>query len=135
MKKVLILLICLIVVSCSLGDDSISDYQVSLPVESAILPDEFVLNETYEISVNYLRPTTCHAFNDILLFKENDEIKSVVLNTVFQSNGNCTELGTELEASFNFEATEVGTYIFKFWQGKDDIGEDTYLIVEVPVVD
>ncbi|WP_452225525.1 hypothetical protein [Lacinutrix chionoecetis] len=135
MKKLLILIIGLVTFSCSLSDDSPTDYQELLPVEEAVLPEEFVLNETYEITLVYLRPTTCHAFSDIYYLKENNERTVAVISTVFQSNGNCTALGTELEATFNFKATQTGSYVFKFWQGEDDNGEDTYLTVEVPVVE
>jgi hypothetical protein len=39
-------------------------------------------------------------------------------------------LDAETETSFIFEASEGGSYIFKFWQG-----ENNYMVVEVPVVD
>jgi hypothetical protein len=40
-----------------------------------------------------------------------------------------------VDATFNFIVTSNGTYIFKFWQGEDDNGNDLYYIVEVPVVE
>ena len=135
MKKVLIILIGLVTFSCSLSDDSLSSYQEAMPIESAVLPDEFIVDEIYEITITYLRPTTCHAFHDILYQKNINERIIYVIGTVFQNNGNCTELNAELEASFSFKPTEVGSYVFKFWEGKDDNGEDIYLTVEVPVVD
>lgn len=134
MKKLLILLIGLLISSCSTSDDSLVTYQDPMPIETVNIPDEFILDETYEITLNYIRPTTCHAFNGILYKKYNNERTVVVIGTVFQSNGNCTELETELEASFNFKPTETGSYIFKFWQGKDENDEDIYLIIEVPVL-
>ena len=33
-----------------------------------------------------------------------------------------------------FKPTEVGTYTFKFWQGKDTNGDDIFLEIERPVV-
>ena len=54
---------------------------------------------------------------------------------MFVSDENCAAADTQLQATFNFEATETGTYIFKFWQGQDDYGEDSYLTVEVPVLE
>ncbi|WP_055436290.1 hypothetical protein [Lacinutrix algicola] len=135
MKKILILLIGFATFSCSVSDDSLVTYQDPMPIETAVLPDAFVLDEIYEINLTYLRPTTCHAFNDIIYKKHNNERTVVIIGTVFQSNGNCTDLGTELEASFNFKATEEGSYIFKFWQGKDDNEEDIYLTIEVPVLE
>ena len=135
MKKLLILLIVLTTFTCTIDDDSSSTYQELLPIETAILPEEFVVNEIQEVIITYLKPTDCHAFNTIYYLKNNNERTIAVVSSVFENNNNCSELGTELEATFNFKATEVGSYIFKFWQGKDDNEEDTYLIVEVPVVE
>lgn len=135
MKKGLTLLIGLTIFCCSPSNDSLESYQEALPIESADLPDEIRVNEDYEIALSYLRPTTCHAFNDILLQKNDNQGTVYVIGTVFQSNGNCTELNTELEASFSFKATQIGSYIFKFWQGQDDNGEDIYLSIEVSVIE
>ena len=66
--------------------------------------------QTYEITIFYMRPSTCHAFNDIYYRKHQNERTVAVVSTVFQSNGNCTNLeDTELEASFDFKATESGS--------------------------
>ncbi|WAC01133.1 hypothetical protein N7U66_13310 [Lacinutrix neustonica] len=121
--------------SCSVDGVDSSNYQEILPIESAMVPSEFLLNETYEITVTYLRPTSCHAFNNIYYQKHNNERTVAVITTFFGDNGNCTTIDSPLEATFNFKATQVGTYVFKFWQGEDDNGEDSYLIVEVPVTE
>ncbi len=135
MKKLLICLIAIATFSCSTSDDSPTSYNELLPIESAMVPEEFEIGETYEITITYLRPTTCHAFNDIYYAKHNNERTVAVVSTVFESNGNCTTIESELEASFNFKPTESGSYVFKFWQGEDESGEDTYLVYEVPVLD
>ena len=134
MKKALILLAGLILFSCNSSDDSLYNYQDPMLIELVDLPEEFVLNEEYEITITYLKPTTCHVFNDILYQEDNNISTVIVIGTVFQNNGNCTDLNTESQASFNFTANNIGSYIFKFWKGLDDNGEDIYLIVEVPVV-
>jgi len=141
MKKLLILVIGLIIFSCSPSDESaIDSYQEAMPIESATIPQELSIGETYEITVTYLRPTTCHAFSDILYQKHDNVRTVVVIGTVFASNGNCTDLNTELEASFDFTPTELGTYIFKLWQGEatNTQGantEDQYINIEVQVIE
>ena len=135
MKKLLICLIAIATFSCSVNDDGPTSYNELLPIESAIVPESFEVGETYEITITYLRPTTCHAFSDIYYAKYNNERTVAVISTVYESNGQCTTIESELEASFNFKATETGSYIFKFWQGEDENGEDTYLVYEVPVLD
>ena len=122
--------------SCSINSESTGgvDTQELLPIENATLPEEFELGQTYEIAVTYLRPTTCHAFNDIYYLKQDNARTIAIVSTIFNSNGNCETLNNiVLGATFDFEAEESGSYIFKFWKGKDDEGQDTYLTVEVPV--
>ncbi|WP_290698832.1 hypothetical protein [Lacinutrix sp.] len=134
MKKHLILLICILTLSCSIEDDTLSFQTEFIPIESVVIPEEFELGTTYEISLNYIKPTNCHNFSDIFYSANNNERTVAIINSVVQ-NSNCITLETELEATFGFKATEAGSYIFKFWQGKDDSGGDTYLIVEVPVIE
>ena len=38
-----------------------------------------------------------------------------------------------IEQTLNFYVKNNGSYIFKFWQGKNDAGEDVFLEYEIPV--
>tara|TARA_R110002049_G_scaffold307520_1_gene508221 strand:+ start:32922 stop:33242 length:321 start_codon:yes stop_codon:yes gene_type:complete len=106
-----------------------------LPVESVDIPDEFTLGETYPIVVKYLRPSTCHVFNDFYYRKDNNERTVAIIAADFDRS-DCEDLEDELtNATFNFNVTGNGSYIFKFWQGEDDNGDDQYLTFEVPVVE
>lgn len=136
MKKIIIIIIVLnTILSCSISDDSPVTTQELLPVKSVTIPENFALNETYEIELRYLRPTNCHGYRDIYFSKNNNERTVAIISTYFLGNENCTPFtNEELETSFNFKATELGSYIFKFWKGLDDNGEDIYLIIEVPVL-
>lgn len=135
MKKLVVFLITLSIFSCNVDDDYETAYNVFLPVEEAIVPDEFERGEVYEIFVSYLRPTTCHAYNDMYYRIDGNERLVAVMATVFEGSFECEELDDILEASFNFKAGDEDSYVFKFWQGVDANGDDEYLIIEVPVVD
>lgn len=137
MKQLFFLCILILsLASCSLGDDSTNDYYTEiLPIESVEIPTEFTLGETYEITVSYFRPSGCHLFSDFYYASELNQRTVAVINTVYPNQA-CETLEDELvEASFNFKVTSNGTYIFRFWQGEDENGNDLYYIVEVPVVD
>jgi len=137
MKKLIFLcLISVFIVSCSLkGDDSPNISYEFVPIDSVTVPDSFMLNETYQISVTYYRPTTCHSFNDFYYHKYDNERIVAVINTVVEGTS-CEALENDLvEVSFNFVCTQSGSYIFKFWQGFDDNQNDLYYTVEVPVVE
>lgn len=131
-------LICFVffsVASCSLGDDTQSFYSEFVPIESVDLPTEFVRGETYEMKVNYFRPSGCHVFRDFYYLSELNERTVAVINNVYPNN-ECQTLDDELvTASFNFLVTTNSTYVFRFWQGEDESGNDIYYIVEIPVVD
>lgn len=136
MKKIFfLLLIAISVTSCSVDDDVNDFYYEILPVESVEIPEEFVLGQTYEITVTYLRPTTCHVFNNFYYDSELNQRTVAVVTSVYQNNDCLVLIDEEVEAMFNFMVNSNGTYVFKFWQGEDENGNDLYYIVEVPVVE
>jgi hypothetical protein len=144
MKKSLLFsfLICSIL-SCSPEDDGTPDFfYETLPIESVVLPELFQLGGTYEITMTYLRPSGCHLFNDFYYLSENNIRTIAIINTVF-SDQDCEIFDYEpVEVSFNFQVNNFEQtnginepYVFRFWQGEDDNGNDTYYVVEVPIVD
>ncbi|WP_242083742.1 hypothetical protein [Aestuariivivens sediminis] len=137
MKNIFILgFVFMLLVSCSINDDSDSYVLEILPVESVDMPDEFVLGQTYPITVYYYRPTTCHTFRNFYYVKDNNIRTVAPITYVFENHNNCSDLADDLvEATFNFIVTSNGSYIFKFWQGENIDGEDQYLTIEVPVMD
>ncbi len=134
MKKFFVLsFLVTLLFSCSLDDDNPSFSFEILPIEDVDIPEEFTLGEVYPITVTYDRPTNCHAFRDFYYLKENNERTVAVISTLFEEN-NCVDLVDEsLTATFNFQVTSNGSYIFKFWQGQDENEDDIYLEIEVPV--
>lgn len=122
--------------SCSLGDENAAEFYTEiLPIESVDMPVEFILGETYEITVAYFWPSGCHVFYDFYYASELNQRTVAVINAVYPNQA-CETYENELvEVSFNFKVTSNGTYIFRFWQGEDANGNDLYYIVEVPVLD
>jgi hypothetical protein len=119
--------------SCSVDDDTINFNLELLPIESVDIPEEFTLGEVFPITVTYQRPTTCHTFREFYYAKHNNERTVAVINTVFENN-DCQDIADDmLTATFDFKVTSNGSYIFKFWQGKDENDEDIFLEIEVPV--
>jgi len=122
--------------SCSPEDDStLNFYSVTLPIESVDMPAEFVLGNTYEIRMTYLRPSGCHLFNDFYYVNE-DGIRTIaIINTVFYDQDCEIFENEEVEVYFDFQVNGFDPYVFRFWQGEDDNGNDIYYLVEVPVVE
>jgi len=135
MKKI-VSLIALFFLFNSCSPETNNDYLFELlPVQSVDIPAEFTLGETYEIKIYYIRPTTCHSFSRLFYAKDLNTRTIAVENAVLQAS-TCEDTPNELvEYKFNFYVTSNGSYIFKFWQGKNANGENVFLEYEVPVID
>jgi hypothetical protein len=136
MKKLIFL--CAIILSfwsCSVNDDNGVNYSIEfLPVEEVVIPQEFKFDSIYQIDVSYYKPSTCYQFHDFYYVPENEVRTIAVINKVFE-NVSCTQQMELVENSFDFKVKYNQTYVFKFWQGEDETGEDIYLTYEIPVVE
>lgn len=135
LKLITSLFFIMLMMSCSPEGDEIKYNFEFLAIESVELPDVLVLGQTHEIKVKYKRPTSCHLFN-AFYYEKNLNIRTIAVNSIVTQRNDCVTLDNAIEeASINFYVTNNGSYIFKFWQGKDENGEDLFLEIEVPVED
>ncbi len=138
MKKIGFL-ICLLLLLLNCSADSVSSeptfYPESMPVNNVYIAEAFTFGNTYTIRVDYFVPSTCYSFRDFYFEQEGTVLTSIVLNSVI--NGQLCEpySGRLAEASFDIKVDLRGQYIFKFWKGKNSLGEDNYYTVEVPVTE
>ncbi len=139
MKRILIITMLVLstcFTSCLSDDDGVRFSYERVPVEQVDIPDEFKRGETFKITVSYYRPTDCHSFNGFDYDGLANERTVSVLNVVIE-NSNCEDLQkTDLiNTSFNFSVGLEDSYIFRFWQGRNDQGENQFLIKRIPVVE
>lgn len=133
MRKIIALfLLFAVITSCSL-DDGINVEFRAIPVTGATLPQSFVLNETYEIRVDYIRPNNCYLLEGFDILRTGDNERSITLINSFFPDRDCPPDPIESQASFDFVVLYPGTYTFKFWIGNDENGDPDFLVVEVPV--
>ncbi len=141
MKKVKLTLAFFLVAlftGCLDDDDNIPFFYDAVAIEEVIIPDEFTRGETYKITVSYFRPSTCHSFSGFDYGGFGNERTVAVFNIVIDDDTTpCENLErTELvEASFTFFVGRENSYVFRFWQGRDDQGNNQFLTIEVPVVE
>ena len=135
MKKIVLFVILITsLLSCSVDNDNTTYTYSVLPVESYVVPASFTLGETYSIKLKYQKPTACHIYQGIY-YEKNLNTRTIAIQTALQNNQVCTqEVPPISEVSFNFTVTNTGSYIFKFYKGKDTAGEDIFEDVEIPVV-
>jgi hypothetical protein len=135
MKKFLLLFaVAITFIGCSLDDDNPKFHLELLPVESATLPDEFKRDSVYELPIKYIRPSTCHIFEGFY-YEKNENVRTVAIQTSVVEQDNCVSASTEpITEILKFKPTTGESYIFKFWKGEDESGEDIFEEIEVPVV-
>jgi hypothetical protein len=134
MKKLASLLILLFLFnSCTPTNDGPNYLFELLKIESVEIPTEFTLGQTYPITVHYKLPTSCHFFNQ-LYYNKDLNIRTIAVESAVAQRDNCVDTPDETgEYTFNFYVTSNGSYIFKFYQGKDVNGENIFLEYTVPV--
>ena len=127
MKK-LIALICIFVlsISCTQEPDGPRVRLELVPVETVVLPTTFTANTVNEIEVTYSRPSSCHGFEGFYYTKDADTRTIAVLNYVIEEQG-CLPLLNQLQTQIlRFKPATAGTYLLKFWKGKDANGVNLY---------
>ena len=136
MKKMALLLVLVATFfGCSPDNDEKDNYNFSiLPVASYTVPENFKLGETYVIKLKYQRPSSCHLYQGIY-YDKNLNIRTIAIQSAVNANQVCTmEIPPLSEVSFNFIVTATGSYIFKFYKGKDANDKDLFESVEIQVV-
>lgn len=146
MKKFILFLACIATLTACDNDDDFVGYGLeTMPTVSVDTPEEMTLGNSYEFTINYVRPTSCYALYDLyyvvgtdddVIEDEDPQYTRVVapINIVYDES-TCQEINELVDISFNFKPTELETYTFKFWTGKDEMEEDTFLVVQIPVVE
>ena len=138
MKRTFLLLCALMVSltfsSCDLGDDGPNFHFIPLRIESVDMPESFDLDETYEINVTFILPDGCTYYEGFDVVKEATSTRKVVAVGAQRTDQEvCTQDVREEMASFTFVVLYDEMYLFRFYQGEDENGEQLFLEVEVPV--
>lgn len=141
MRKLGAWVLLFLTLSACLPDDSdYASYHLELvPVDNVEIPYYFTEGQTYNIKLNYRKKSTCHFPNGIY-FSAEDNTKVVAVQNIVYERSDCSievpEPILNQQVSFDFKVTqEAGTtYIFKFYNGGDLTADNSFLIIEVPVV-
>ncbi len=119
---------------CSLDDNEANFHFVSLSIVDVDIPDSFVLNETYEIGVTFIRPDGCTFFEGFNVLNTAQTDRDVVaIGTVIDNDTACTQAIEEVVATFTFVVLYNQEYHFRFYAGDDTDGEPEYLEFTVPI--
>jgi ABC-type dipeptide/oligopeptide/nickel transport system permease subunit len=132
MRIVIFLALGLFLSSCDLdvGDDF---YFERVPAQNIQTPDNTYLNTSCELTFDYQLPNGCYNFYDIDYVVVNDTVRVITPFAKVENGVNCTSSIIEGSYSFQFRPTLAKTYIFKFWTGTDDLGNDLFEEYELEI--
>ena len=127
MKKLIALIsIFVLSFSCTHEPDGPRVHLELVPVETVVLPTTFTANTVNEIEVTYSKPSSCHGFEGFYYTKDASTRTIAVLNYVIEEQG-CLPLLNQLQTqTLRFKPEIAGTYLLKFWKGKDANGVNLY---------
>ena len=120
---------------CSADDEPFEEpvaYE-KVSILSTNLPAQLTAGEKIFIRLTYDRPTRCHSFSGIEFEDLKDTLYYGVITT-YKKDSECESEDLTASTSFEFIPEPVEFYIFKFWQGRSQQGEDQFLTIKVPVM-
>lgn len=131
---VLILLCSLCFSGCSDDDNTVFFYE-QIPIEKIETPDTFTRGETANIVISYFRPTDCHSFHNFDYDISFNQRTVTVINVIIDDGDPCESLEKKdtVDITLPFLVGDKKSYVFRFWQGKDDEDRDQFLEIEIPV--
>jgi hypothetical protein len=140
MKKLILLFVTLIfIASCTPEEsDTVPFHMEFVPVHDFQLPDYVMRGYQYDVIVTYLKPTDCHYFQGFYIDPQGPVITIAPQAMVIEDN-DCMYLDSSNLEEESFEFTCENTYpynnyIFKFYQGEDQMGQPVFYEREVPIV-
>lgn len=136
MKKI-IALICVFIltISCSVEEEGTPPiHYVLVPIQNVEIPEAMNVGTSYTIVMEYIIPSTCHGF-DGFYYQTEGFTRTVSIQNFVVEKPDCQPLMNQIYSeNMSFQPTEPGTYVFKFWKGKDSSGNDVFLEFERTVV-
>ncbi len=135
MKKILAFIcVFMLTISCSDEESTPPVRYVLVPIQNVEIPEVMYVETSYNIGVEYVRLSTCHGF-DGFYYQKNGFTRIISVQNFVVEKPDCQPLTDQVNSeNMLFQPTEPGTYLFKFWKGKDDSGNDVFLEIERTVV-
>jgi hypothetical protein len=95
----------------------------------------FLLKVThFQTASRWVKLTSCHIYQG-LYYAKNLNTRTIAIQSAVNANQVCTlEIPPLSEVSFNFLVTTTGSYVFKFYKGKDAADKNLFEEVEIQVV-
>ncbi|MCF2874858.1 MULTISPECIES: hypothetical protein [unclassified Tenacibaculum] len=130
MKKLTLIIFTIILASCSVDDPN---YQFKLlTIKEATVPQSFKFGEVDTVKVVYDLPNSCHEFHSVY-YQYQDTTRIIAIRALEILDENCAQATIEKELKIPVRISQKEDYLFKFWKGKGNNGEDIFEEKAVPV--
>lgn len=135
MKKVALILLTIACFTACSENDLSSDASftlIDLPIDSFTVPNRFTFGEQATIVVNYTLPNGCYSF-DSLFYEQQNTKRVIAIRAFLDLDAACTEVLRVEKHEFTIQIDQKEDYLFKFFKGQNDDGENIFEEVTVPV--
>ena len=132
LKKLTVLCLGIVLFNSCLGDNEPNFTFEILPIDEAIVPASFTFGEQDTIAIKYSLKSSCYSF-DNLYYEYRDTTRIVAVRAYVSLDEACAEVLTQKEYKFAVNVSQEEDYVFKFWKGTDDTGENIFEEFIVPV--
>ncbi len=135
MKKILALIcVFILTITCSVEESTPPVHYVLVPIQNVDIPEVMYVETSYNIVIEYPKLSSCHGF-DGFFYQKDEFTRTISVQNFVVEKSDCVALTNQISTeNMSFQPTEPGTYLFKFWKGKDDSGNDVFLEIERTVV-
>lgn len=134
MKKVILIFASLFLFySCLNNDDNRINFTYELlPIDAVTAPASFTFGEKDTLKLKYSLKNGCSSFDGIH-YEYQDTTRIVAVRALVALNDICTQEIIQNDYNLIVTATQEEDYVFKFYKGKDNNGENIFEEVVVPV--
>ena len=132
LKKLTVLCLGIVLFNSCLGDNEPNFTYEILPIDEAIVPASFTFGEQDTIAIKYSLKGSCYSF-DNLYYEYQDSTRIVAVRAYVSLDEACALVLTQKEYKFAVNVSQEEDYVFKFWKGTDDTGENIFEEFIVPV--
>lgn len=141
MKKLLVVLAAFVVlVSCSMDNDTKEFDLAFVPIISVEAPEVVVPGQTSYFTLYYRRPNDCYFVNGFD-YKAEGNVRTVALQALVVEDADCLSLETaeaeSIQMPFDCPPNYINeTYIFRFYGNPDGVNtgsQPQYMEIQVPV--
>ena len=132
MKKHLLLVLSIILLSSCLKNTEPLQELKLLPIDEVSVPPFFTFNQVDTIKVKYTLPNSCHYFHS-LYYQYQDTTRIIAIRAVKILDRSCAEVIQQKELKIPILVSQREDYLLKFWKGKDNNQEDIFEEVIISV--